>query len=71
VFSFIFIASNKKKENTYKKEIFFLLDAFMTHDDNPQNLKKFVVTHVAKNPGFSETSRPSMVLIFIAHLEGP
>ncbi len=32
--------------------------------------KKFFVKMVSKKPGFSETSRPGTVLIFIAHLEG-
>jgi len=32
--------------------------------------KKFFVKMVSKKPGFSETSWPGTVLIFIAHLEG-
>jgi hypothetical protein len=31
--------------------------------------KIFFVKMVSKKPGFSETSRPTTVLIFIAHLE--
>ena len=32
--------------------------------------KKNFVVWVSKNPGFSETSRPWMILIFTAHIEG-